>query len=293
MQFTKPALELDQMIEGLKAHGMATIDQDAARNFLLHTNYYRISAYWHPFKVQDLEDSDNYHYLPGTTFELIRSIYNFDTELRQILSQVLADFEISLRRQWASSLALKYGPFPHLDHQLFTNFEKWHKSIGYLSEEFSKDSEEFIRHFKLKYPDHALPPVWVSAELLTLGGIYHFYKNLKERADRQSIAGAFRLDEMVLESLLRHLNLVRNFVAHHGRIWNRTFAIKFKIPHHLSDIGSRKSNFSRSRIGQIYNTLVMLEHLQVVIHGKGSIMSDVEDLLASYPKISRHFMGFP
>ncbi len=44
------------------------------------------------------------------------------------------------------------------------------------------------------------------------------------------MARPFNLDESVLTSFTHHMSHVRNICAHHGRLWNRRFTVKMKVP---------------------------------------------------------------
>ena len=52
-----------------------------------------------------------------------------------------------------------------------------------------------------------------------------------ERTDRNNISkDCFGIDEKILSSWIHTLVYIRNLCAHHSRIWNRTLAIKPKVP---------------------------------------------------------------
>jgi abortive infection bacteriophage resistance protein len=45
-RFSKCSLTLDQQIEHLSSHGLEIADEAAAKYWLAHISYYRLSAYW-------------------------------------------------------------------------------------------------------------------------------------------------------------------------------------------------------------------------------------------------------
>jgi hypothetical protein len=69
VDYAKPALTFDDQIALLQRRGMTFDDLEAARRTLSHVSYYRLSAYWHPFKQSD--DS----FRPGTRFEEALRLY--------------------------------------------------------------------------------------------------------------------------------------------------------------------------------------------------------------------------
>lgn len=65
--FTKPSTTYDQQVAILRQRGMRVDDEESAKFYLQHLNYYRLSAYWLPFEI-----SHNPHqFHPGT-----RKLYN-------------------------------------------------------------------------------------------------------------------------------------------------------------------------------------------------------------------------
>ena len=89
-----------------------------------------------------------------------------------------------------------------------------------MSDEIERSRDTFIDHYRRKYLDPKLPPIWMVAEIMSLGQLSKWMGNLKLRTDRSAIAKPYGLDESVLVSLAHHLTYVRNICAHHGRLWN-------------------------------------------------------------------------
>ena len=135
----------------------------------------------------------------------------------------------------------------------------WHKSQDELCKEYDRSRETFAKHYRQRYPELVRPPIWVACELMTLGHLSRWLKNLAKPDDRQRIADHYGLDERVLLSFAHHLTVVRNHCAHHGRVWNRRFALRFtlptKKPRHIA------SAFNPGEPQLIYNTLTMLAYL--------------------------------
>ena len=98
----------DEQIDRLKAHGVSVHDEEFCRCKLAEINYYRLGAYFLPFregKEQCVE---------GTTFEQVYHIYEFDRKLRRIMFSALEEVEIFLRAKLAYFHAHKYGPEGYL-----------------------------------------------------------------------------------------------------------------------------------------------------------------------------------
>ena len=69
---------------------MTIVNKDYAKEFLLKNNYYRISGYSLTLRNHDI-------FYPGTTFQNIVDIYNFDRILRNILAKYLEIIEVTIK----------------------------------------------------------------------------------------------------------------------------------------------------------------------------------------------------
>ena len=72
--YTKPALKFNQQLQKLKNRGLL-IDSDELAQFHLRTiSYYRLSAYWYPFRKieQDSVTSDDFE--EGTHLSLEKGV---------------------------------------------------------------------------------------------------------------------------------------------------------------------------------------------------------------------------
>ena len=78
----KPFKSIDEQIKILKSRGLKIADENFAKDFLYKNNYYRISGYTATLRKNDIFNEN-------VTFENIVDIYNFDYQLRHILSKYL------------------------------------------------------------------------------------------------------------------------------------------------------------------------------------------------------------
>ena len=223
--FTKPPTDYSQQVSILKQRGMVVENDDEAIFYLKHLNYYRLAAYWRHFEIEH----QTHKFRPGTTFRSILRLYIFDRELRLLLLDAIERIEVSVRAQWAYHLAHLHGSHAHLDSSLAADREQWQNNINNLEEEVERSQEDFIHHLKDKYSEH-LPPVWAVCEVMSIGTLSKWYYNLRPNPTRNAIAQAYELDPQVMASWLRHMTIVRNFSAHHSRIWNREFLSVPKAP---------------------------------------------------------------
>ena len=290
MAFAKPALTVDAQIDLLVKRGMTIPNRERARHYLTHINYYRLRAYWLPFETLP-SDVDIHAFVPGTDFETVLATYVFDRDLRLLLLDAIERVEISLRTTLAQHLATTYGPFAHDAPVLFKQRGEWIKSLEELRKEYERSRETFARHYRERYPELSTPPIWVACELMTLGHLSRWLKNLAKPEDRQHIADHYGLDERVLISFAHHLTVVRNHCAHHGRVWNRRFALRFtpptRKPRHIA------SDFNPGEPQLIYNTLTMLAYLLDLLSPAHTWRKEIHHLIETHPEIDTARMGFP
>lgn len=143
-----------------------------------------------------------------------------------------------------------------------SKLDEW---LSRLDDKFQKSKEDFAKHFKEKYPNDQ-PPIWVAVELWDFGTLSHFFSGMK-KADQAAIAARYGIPSGdILEGWLRNLNDVRNFCAHHSRLWNRnlpfipTWPAPGQMPL-LDHLVGQKHSLSR-----FYASVVILRQLLLTIN---------------------------
>lgn len=91
--YNKQPLTVDEQIAQLIERGLSISDSNLASHFLSHISYYRLAGYWWPMQSEPKED---HVFKPGSKFEDVISLYNFDRELRIIIFDAIEKIEISL-----------------------------------------------------------------------------------------------------------------------------------------------------------------------------------------------------
>lgn len=289
MKFAKPSLSIPDQISLLERRGMAVPDRAKAAHYLRHISYYRLRAYWLPFEQAAPADGDH-SFNPGASFDGALSLYVFDRHLRLLVMDAVERIEVSLRGNWAHHLAMKYGSHGYIDAANYGRADHYAKALASLTEEIDRSRDTFIEHYKRKYDDPALPPVWMAAEVMSLGQLSKWFGNLKQRADRQAIAKPYGLDESMVVSLAHHLTYVRNICAHHGRLWNKQFTVTMTVPKYPAAI---KLAMNPASTRKLYNTLAATGYLLGIIAPGTEWRKHLVELLATYPLADPAFMGFP
>lgn len=258
-EYKKPYLSPPQQIELLLSRGMEITDLEKAEECLARIGYYRLSAYWFPFRKENngvIQDD----FKEGTSFSSCMDFYVFDKKLRILTMDALERIEISIR----TDIALQIGRYdqhahrkPEFLHKKFTSeqhrtdketsHEKWLKK---QDRAFRFSKEEFTKHFKTKYPNQSLP-IWIDVELWDFGSTSKFFAGMNGK-DQNEIASLYNLDYgKVLENWLRCLNNIRNVCAHHHRLWNKPIISRLNLKGaskvselaHLRKIGANIDRF--------------------------------------------------
>jgi len=218
-----------EQLEIMSSRGCIINDPDFCEDVLARVNYYRLSAYFLPFKNPDDSFRDN------ISFERIFRIYEFDRGLRGLLSSALEVAEINLRSRLAYFHAHKYGRMGYLDEE---NFNQRHMHTDYHERITAvlraNRTVPFVRHHYEKYGGQF--PIWVIIELFTFGMLSYFYADLKQadqRALSQIIAGSTAQN---IISWLRCCTDLRNICAHYGRLYYRKFtSVPASLPLSMKD----------------------------------------------------------
>lgn len=212
MSTVKPYLTYEQQLQLLKDRGCIITDDEFSKTVLANVSYYRLSAYFLPFKNPDSS------YKPGTSFEKVYHIYEFDRKLRNILFAAIEVVEVFFRARLAYFHAGKYGPLGYLDPTSFNAKHDAKKFLDLINQEIKNNEKvPFVRHHLDNYAGQF--PLWVIVELFTFGNLSCFYADMTT-ADRKAFAGR-HYNDMI--GWLKCCSGLRNICAHYGRLYNRVF----------------------------------------------------------------------
>lgn len=285
MNYAKLPLTYEQQADLLLARGMVA-DRGQLIDHLRSVNYYRLTAYWYPFKRPDSS------FEPGTSLDVVWNRYTFDRQLRLLVMDAIERVEVAVRSRLVYELVHRYGPFAHLDPAAWPGVlpAERQRFIDDVHDAAQRSREAFIDHFRRNYDEFPDLPLWVVAEIMTFGNMLTLFRRVGMHAQR-TIANQFNLAGRVLESWLLSLNYVRNLCAHHSRLWNRELAIKPQIPdprHHPEwhQPAPIANDF-------VFAVLSLLRHLTSVIAPQSGWRDRLFDLFDRYPAIPIAHMGIP
>nr|WP_278043103.1 Abi family protein [Legionella busanensis] len=120
-KYLKPPLKIQEQLEKLKNRGLMITSEESALETLSNINYYRLSAYWFPFKQRDKNGNLLEQFQDNVSLENILELYEFDRKLRLLIMDALERIEISIRTHITYHLADRYGPFALNNNKNFHN----------------------------------------------------------------------------------------------------------------------------------------------------------------------------
>ncbi len=282
--FDKQPKCLADQVALLKNRGMCVPDGKRAEGVLLRLNYYRFTGYALHFE-EFVNGQRTHQFKPGTDFDAVVNLYEFDTRLRALLFRYIEPVEVAFRAVLCYELSILTGdPHWYLDQNMYDNRFGFNRLWDECQAEYDRSDEIIIQSYRDKYHSPALPPAWMMSEILSIGRWSRIFKHLADQDARKAVARHFGTKPYYLQSWIHSLSVLRNLCAHHCRIWNRSFAVSPALPNTL------KSSVSNSR--RLAALIAVLEYLLIPLERSSSFQHDWTDLLASFPEVPRGRMGF-
>lgn len=161
----------EEQVAKLIEHGCEEIiSKEYAVNILKRINYYRLTAYFLPFRDEKTQKYDS----SKISLEKIYSIYQFDSELRLLLMEYLEDIELYFRTQVAYHHSEQYGALAYKDGKNFNKFHKHDEFMDNLEKELNyRRKDPVYKHHQTKYNGEF--PLWVLVEFFSFCMTSKFY----------------------------------------------------------------------------------------------------------------------
>lgn len=233
----------DEQINKMKERGCLFSDENYAKEILKQINYYRLTAYFLPYKEND-------KYISGTSFDNMYRTYEFDRKLRRLLLSAIEEIEIMLRAQISYYHAHTYGALGYENGAIYNKQHNHKKFIEEILNDISHNrNKPLVKHHQEKYGGKF--PIWVVIELFTIGQLSFFYTDML-RADKKAIArNLYSTTDKNLESWIKCLTELRNFCAHYSRLYNSC----------LSSIPATPKNFPYKLQRKVFDYILVLKFL--------------------------------
>lgn len=277
MEVKKPKT-YEEQVSIIENKGFIVANRTECINFLHQANYYRLSAYFLPFRQEDKT------YLPGIPMKRIQRIYEFDQRLRALLFEAIQEIELYLRTQFAYYSGHKYGPLGYLDS---SNFSQRHDSFSFTQKIQQCINENqrtlVVAHHQAKYEGKF--PIWVIIEFFSVGMLSYFYSDLLSQDQKALAKEMYQTAPVCLKSWLRCLTDLRNRCAHYSRLYFWNFAAIPQIP--------KKVNLQADRT--LFSQIFTLKFLYPnALKWNSRILAELEAIMEEFHEdISLSHIGFP
>ena len=242
---------------------------------LINKNYqnYLIRRYIQILKNETVSDLKN---------KIIRCINELDKHEIEKIEIAVREAIMNMTAERSGDIFWLTNPVHFHDDKIFIN------SMNLLKKEYEHSTEEFIEHFKKTYIE-PFPPAWILGELLPMGNVNIYYRNLKDKTLKKLIARQFCLHAPVLESWLSVLTLTRNSCCHHSRVWNKVNKI---IPNDMKNM-TRPWITRPADKRRIYYNICIIKYFLDIISPNNDFLEKLQLLFVKFPQIDLSAMGFP
>ena len=291
-------LSIDEHIKYLQQKGMLFPNMEAATRLFSRVSYSRLKYYWRDFLD---EDSDG-NFVDDISFATIIQRYDFDHNLRVILFDAIETIEVALRAKIIDHMSKAAGNgLWYLDSTLFEDKQRHQNFVLDLKYEFERSTEPFAKKYITEHTDwdcNSLsgdnPDAWLIIEVATFGTLSKMYKNLKSQLpQRSAIANDFGLySSKDFSNWIEVISLMRNIVAHHSRLWDRSFGKKIIVPK------GRKHTWLNGELTEIqkkkpYSVICAIAYLCKAVNPQHRFANAIKHLYSEYSDIPLGRYGFP
>jgi abortive infection bacteriophage resistance protein len=256
-----------------------------------------LRAYTYPF--QDNTNSDNNHHFERNDihFSDVIDLYCFDRRLRTLIFNAIEKIEISIRTKivYEYSITTKNSHW-FLDKNLYHQPEQYGYIIDKIKEDVNRSNEDFVSHYNRKYSVPDLPPAWMTLETLSFGNLSKLLSNLDGKLTAtKNIVQYFGLPKFVFFINWMHtLSALRNYCAHHSRIWNRRFPIGVRLPYNTTYPFIDKKSLARLYDNKLFASLSCIKYILNIISPGSNFKNNLLHIIAEGGKLLNiKDMGFP
>ena len=226
-QYPKQILTITQQVQSYIDAGMVITSRADVEKALKSVGFYRLRGYsFH------LYDNATKKYVPGTRFEDILKLYQFDQELSALIFSMISKIEVALRVRLVESLLVHGEPLVLQDSSIFKEKKRYWQNMSTVASEIARSNDVFIKH---NFDNHdGEVPVWAAVEVLSFGTLSKIIKNLKTGTGssysilalnyqyKSKKGNLVKPSQKMLASWIQSVSVLRNMCAHNSRIYNRT-----------------------------------------------------------------------
>lgn len=285
--FNKKATTQDEQIDLLIDRGLHIEDYDSAKHYLSHISYYRLGEYWHSMQY----DKEKHLFKENSKFKDVIALYDFDRELRLLLFDVIEKIEISLRTKLIYHLSHEYDAWWIQNFEIFKDCMAHTKTLSNLEEELTRTKDVTIKNHRKKHKDDLrFPPAWKGLEQTSFGALSKIYGNLKNTVkSKDLIAEEFgAVNHTYLPSWLQTIAQIRNYCAHHSRLWNRNLPGQPKL---LKNPPYKWVIDVPRQFNKLYVHLCLMKYILNIVQPKNNFTNRLKSLMTKYNNVDPNALG--
>jgi abortive infection bacteriophage resistance protein len=226
-QYPKQILTIAQQVQTYIDAGMTITSRKDVEKALKTVGFYRLRGY-----SFQLYDNSTKKYVPGTKFEDILALYQFDQELSNLIFSMISKIEVALRVHLVESLLVHGDALILQDSSIFKEKKVYWQNMSTIASEIARSNDVFIKHNFDKHEGEI--PVWAVVEVLSFGTLSKIIKNLRTGAGSSystlvanypytsKKGNSVNPSQKMFASWVQGVSVLRNMCAHNSRIYNRT-----------------------------------------------------------------------
>jgi abortive infection bacteriophage resistance protein len=226
-QYPKQILTIAQQVQTYIDAGMTITSRKDVEKALKTVGFYRLRGY-----SFQLYNHSTKKYVPGTKFEDILDLYQFDQELSILIFSMISKIEVALRVHLVESLLVHGDALILQDSSIFKEKKVYWQNMSTIASEIARSNDVFIKHNFDKHEGEV--PVWAVVEVLSFGTLSKIIKNLRTGAGSSysTLAANYQYtskkgnsvnpSQKMFASWVQGISVLRNMCAHNSRIYNRT-----------------------------------------------------------------------
>ena len=130
-QYPKQILTIEQQVQSYVDAGIKITSQEDVKKALKSIGFYRLRGY-----SFQLYDNDAKKYVPGTKFEDIIKLYQFDQELSALVFSMISKIEVALRVRLVEALLIHGEPLVLQDSSIFKEKKRYWQNMASIESPF-------------------------------------------------------------------------------------------------------------------------------------------------------------
>lgn len=286
--YNLPHLTFQQQAQKLASAGYLVSDMAAAEGWLGRIGYYRLQPYW-------LALVDNHgSRLPTASLSDAVDLYRFDSRLRAITAVGLERLEVALRVQVSHAIGRRdvigHRKLAALDPAKQHQHQDW---LARADSQLSECREAWLTEFSRSYSGDV--PTWMAVEAWSFGTVSKLFA-IMHRNDKSAIAKRFVTNGETFTSWMRACATVRNYCAHHNRLWNKPLIDQPSVPKGWEAKSVQHISGSRLSETRVYAVLAIIAYCLDQTNSSGAWKAGLKSVAASFPSqtgLRLENAGFP